>query len=171
MEELYPGVKRLHFFRNEKVVDDAISLFEEVFPEENLYVVLSEDGQAPLVKSCKKTICSNYRSPELKRIIKNCYAFKEIICHSLWKELDIIVSKINHPNITWVIWGADLFEEVLYKNGYKLYFDEKELLKIRSRSLPVPLYRFLVGIRDTINYHHRINAIQRIKGKIKKVLK
>lgn len=164
MDELLQGKKRLHFFQNEKVVNDAISFFEEVFPNENLYVVLSKDGTAPLVKKQKNVLFLSYQSPILKWLLNNCDNFHEIICHSLWTKLDQLICKLHHSNITWVIWGADLFEGLLYQRGYKLYFNEDVLYKIRAQRLPVPLYKFLVKIRDTIHYHYRLRALRRVNN-------
>lgn len=164
MEDLLQGKKRLHFFLNEKVVNDAISAFEMVFPGEDLYVILSKDGSAPLVKRHPNTLFLSYRSRELRWILKNSRRFQEIICHSLWTELDRIVAKLDHPNITWVIWGADLFEELLYRNGYKLYFDEPQLYRVRAQHMPVPIYKMLTGFRDAIHYRCRINALKHINN-------
>lgn len=164
MKELIQGKKRLHFFQNEKVVNDAISNFETVFPEENVYVVLSKDGNAPLVKEHNNTIFLSYRSPQLKWLLLNCYSFDEIICHSLWTNLDRLICKLDHPNITWVIWGGDLFEDVLYRNGYQLYFNENQLNRVRTQGMPVCIYKLLVGIRGRFNYYYRMRAIRRLNN-------
>lgn len=154
------GIKRLHFFQDEKVVNDAITNFESVYPNENLYIVLSKDGAARLVKEQSNTLFLSYQSSKLKWLLSNCNSFDEIICHSLWYELDKIIVKLKHPNITWIMWGADLYEEVLYRNGYKLYKDEKELFKIRAQYLPVFLYKVLISIRDSIYYKARIKSLK-----------
>ena len=164
MDELLQGKKRLHFFQNEKVVNDAITSFEAVFPGENLYAILSKDGVAPLVKAQPNTLFLSYKSKGLSWLLHNINCFSEVICHSLWPGLDRIILRLNHPNITWVIWGADLFEGVLYKNGYKLYFDENQLFRVRAQHIPVPIYRLLVGIRDSINYKRHICAIKKINS-------
>lgn len=153
------GKKRLHFFLDEKVVNDAIINFEEVFPNENIFVILSKDGTASLVKEQKNTLFLSYKSSTLSWLIEKSSCFQEIICHSLWYELDRIICKLKHPNITWVVWGADLFEGVLYRNGYKLYFNEKQLYRVRSQRMPVPIYKMLVWIRDFVHYYARIKAI------------
>lgn len=163
MHEIKLKNKRiLHFFQDEKVVNDAIINFETVYPGENLYIVLSKDGKVGMVSEHPNTLFLSYHSKQLKSIIKDVNSFGEIICHSLWHELSCILNKMNHPNITWVIWGADLYETMLYRKGYKLYFDETTLFKVRAQKMPVPLYRLLVGIRDYYYYKTQSKAIEKL---------
>lgn len=160
----FDGKKRLHFFLDEKVVNDTIENFELVFPNENLYVVLSKDGTAKFVKAHKNTLLLSYKSTELKQIINNSDSFDAIICHSMWYELAKIVKKISHPNITWIIWGVDLYEKMIYRKGFKLYFNEASLFKIRAQRLPVCLYKFFISIRDYIHFRTVVKANQKISN-------
>lgn len=152
----------LHFFQDEKVVNEAITNFETVFPEENLYVVLCNDGIVKKVNNHPHTYYLSHNSDELKDIVREARYFKEIICHSLWYELSRIITKIDHPNITWIEWGADLYETMLYRKGYKLYFDESTLFKVRARNMPIPIYRLLVGVRDYIFYKTQLKALKKV---------
>ena len=163
LESYFENKRLLHFFSDEKVVNDTISFFEECFPNKNLFVVLTKTGEVNMVNKTNNTLFLSYDSLELKVVIKKCYVFKEIVCHSIWYELSKIISKVEHPNITWIVWGADLYEIMLYRKGYQLYIDEKNLFKIRARKLPVWIYKLLVGFRDNIYFKAQYKAIKKIK--------
>ena len=152
----------LHIFANEKVVNDAIESFETAFPNENLFLVLSKDGSASLVKQHKNTLFLSFKSSELKNVLKDCKSFDEVIFHSMNYEFSLIIQKIEHPNINWVVWGADMYESLLYRKGYPLYIDEENLYKVRSGRLPVFFYKVLIGVRDYRLYSAQIEASKKI---------
>lgn len=156
--------RRLHFFQDEKVVNDTIENFEMVFHDENLFVVLSKDGKTKFVGEHPNTVFLSYKSGGLQKILKNSASFDEIICHSMWYELAIIICQLNHPNITWIVWGADLYEELLYPKGYKLYLDEPTLFKVRANKLPVFFYKLLINIRDHIHYRASVKVLSKVKN-------
>ena len=166
MSEMTLERKRLlHFFTDEKVVNDAIESFETAYHNENLFLVLSKDGSPTLVKPHKNTLFLRYKSLELKEIVKQSNSFGEIIFHSMDYQFSHIIQKMNHPNITWIIWGADMYGPLLYRKGYQLYTDEKALYKVRARKMPVFLYKALTALRDYVLYRAQI----KINGKINSV--
>ncbi len=152
----------LHFFTDGKVVNDAIESFETAFPRENLFVILSKEGKSSLVKQHDNTLFLSYKSPELEGIIKDCKDFGEVIFHSMDYEFSLIIQKMEHPNINWVVWGGDMYESLLYRKGYQLYIDEENLFKVRSGKLPVFLYKALIGVRDYRYYQAQIKANKKI---------
>ncbi len=152
----------LHFFTDEKVVNDAIESFETAFPKENLFVVISKDGKSSLVKPHDNTLFLPPKSPKLKDIIKNCKEFSEVIFHSMDYEFSLIIQQMEHPNINWVVWGGDLYESLLYRKGYQLYIDEENLFKVRSGKFPVFLYKALIGVRDYRYFRAQIKASKKI---------
>lgn len=148
----------LHFFQDEKVVNEAIENFETAFQNENLFVVITKNGKATLVNEHPNTLFLTMGSSELDEIIKSCRDFSEVVLHSMCYEFALILPKMNHPNVCWVIWGADLYEDLLYKKGYKLYIDEKSLFRVRAQKLPVFLYKMLIGYRDSRYYKAQLKA-------------
>ncbi len=165
MSTVLSGRKRiLHFFQDEKVVNDAIDIFENTFPDDNLFVVLTDNGKTSIVHDHKNTLILTYSSPELKEILSHEKMFDEIICHSFWVELAEIIAKSKHPNITWVAWGADMYEEMLCQKGFRIYSDEDELMRVRARSLPVWIYRFLVFLRDRRKYYIFRKAMKNVRN-------
>lgn len=163
MSEVTIERKRLlHFFTDEKVANDAIESFETAFPNENMFLILSKDGEPSFVKPHKNTLFLSYKSSELKDIIKACKDFGEVIFHSMGYEFSLIIQKFEHPNVNWVVWGADMYESLLYRKGYRLYIDEKNIFRVRARWLPVFLYKALIGIRDYKYYRAQIKASKKI---------
>lgn len=163
MSEINLIKKRLlHFFTDGKVTNDAIESFEEAFPNENLFLVLSKDGTPLLVRPHKNTMFLSFKSPVLGLIIRDCQEFGEVIFHSMGYEFSHIIQKMNHSKINWVIWGGDLYESLLYRKGYQLYTDEKILYKVRARKMPVFLYKMLTGIRDFYYYKAQVKANKKI---------
>lgn len=154
--------KRLHFFRDEKVVETFISLFERVFPGENLYIVISSRKSFVHVVGKDNVLLLGVKSSELKKIIEQINCFKQIVLHSIWSELDSLLESVVHPSISWIIWGADLYETLLYRKGYELYEDEDEIYRVRANYWPVPLYKLLVKIRDSLLFNKRYKTLKKI---------
>lgn len=155
---------RLHFLQDEKVVNDIIDVFEDVYPNDNLYVVFIKTVKPVLVKPRPNILFLKYSSPELNDILEQSGQFREIICHSLWTELNEILRKINHPNITWVVWGADMFEALLEKRGYKIYLDKKTVMKVKSGSIPSWLFEKLLDIKNDIRYKGYRRSLEKINN-------
>lgn len=154
----------LHFLQDEKVVNDAIDNFEKVFPNENLFIVLSKIDKKKYVRNQKNTLFLYYKSSQLKFILHKSKDFEEVIFHSMDSMFYDIIHRINHPQMTWMVWGADLYESLLYRKGYKLYFNENVLFKVRSQRLPVPIYKLMVKVRDFFLYKSEIKALKKMNA-------
>ena len=164
MSEIILTKKRLlHFFTDGKVTNDAIESFEDAFPNENFFLVLSKDGTPSMVRPHKNTKFLPFKSPALYSIIRDCKEYGEVIFHSMDYEFSLIIQQMDHPNINWVVWGGDMYESLLYRKGYRLYIDEENLFKVRSGKLPVFLYKVLIGVRDYRFYRVQIKASKKIK--------
>lgn len=142
--------KRLHLFRDEKIVNSFVEIFEEVFPNENLYVVISSSKFPVHVIIKENILFLNAKSHELNVIIKEINSFEQIIFHSIWIDLVDLFETVSHPCISWVVWGADLYEMLLYRKGYQLYADENTIYKVRAKKWPLFLYKLFVKKRDLL---------------------
>ena len=156
--------KRIHFFQDEKVVNDVIGSFEEVFPDDNVFVILSKDGRANLVTKRLNTYFFPFKSRELFLFLKNITEYKEVIVHSMGYRMAQIVNRINHPNITWVVWGSDLFEPLLGSKGYKLYLDKSSLYLERSKYEPLFIYKIHIIVKNFIICKVITKAINKISN-------
>jgi hypothetical protein len=160
----FVGKKRLHLFQDEKVVNDAINFFEKVFPDENIYVVLTKDGVVDLVKEQPNTFFLLYDTDDVVNMVNAGCGTQEIIVHSMGYRMALIVGKLNHPNITWVIWGGDLFEPLLKSMGYKLYLDGTPQYMDSPSYMPFILYKFKCAIKEYLICRTIRKAISRINN-------
>lgn len=142
----------LHLMNDEKVVSRTIDLFEEALPGENKFIILSRRENCVFVKKNLPYVSySEYNTPEFWNIVDNVDRYQYIIVHYLSYSAAKFIAKVNHPGFVWLIWGADLYINILSKNGFRLY-DEPLIEFINSfRSAPIRT------IKDIIkrNYYHK----------------
>lgn len=136
----------LHILQDEKVVNSFISMMEETFPDENTYLIFAKNGTPNRVKMSDKVVSFDENSEGLKRFLANISGFGHVCLHSLGGEK--FYQYIHHPSISWVIWGADLYESMLVFKGYELYHDKAQQYRVRAERMPVWLYRLLIESRD-----------------------
>lgn len=137
----------LHILPDEKIINRTISLFEEVFPNKNRYLILSSRHDKLLRNyvslSCSQIYYVQYDTCEFWNIVGNVYEYNSIIVHYLTKDSASFINSISHPNISWIEWGGDLYNTFLSRKGYKLYHDEKLVAKMKYPFLPYFLYNIL----------------------------
>lgn len=121
---------KLHLVNDEKIINRTIDVFEEVFPEENLFVVTNKTTS---FKWVKKGINVLSRTEFLAR--KNEYSFTEIYIHLLnRRKMDIVNSlSLETVSVYWIIWGLDLYNKLLAPKGFRM-LDTSTLYYMRSRS-------------------------------------
>lgn len=152
----------LHILPDEKVIDTFIEMLEHIFPNENLFLIIKPQNNLLHVKTKNNTIYMSPNSSDFLNFIKDLNTYKEVVLHGI---LDCkYFSKIVHPNISWVIWGADMYELLLYPRGYKLYFDDERQWKIRAQKYPIWLYKLLCKIRDKKKYDRSRIMLKKISN-------
>ena len=147
--------------RDEKVIDSFISMMESIYPDSSVYLVILSSDEPRLVKSRKDVVFLRKNTKELKQYLNNVSDFNHICLHSIGGEK--YYSYIKHPSISWVIWGADLYESYLTFKGYKLYDSLNEHYKVRAGRMPVILYKCLTYLRDYRHYHSERNIINKLR--------
>lgn len=123
----------LHLLWDEKITPRIIKTFEEVFPGENKYVFwynkfnkqhfVREDYNCYVIRGDK-----NYPSIDYSRISK-------VIIHGLdIKKINYVIKYLpkNIP-VFWILWGAELYNQVLSKRGYELYYKNQPPLSLRAK--------------------------------------
>lgn len=137
----------LHIFYDQKVVNTFISMMEEVFPNESSYLIIAKEGKPKLVTSGKNIFSYDEDSKQLREYLRhNISEYKHVCLHSMVGKK--FYTYIHHPNISWVIWGADLYGPLLKFKGYKIYYDDAQQYKVRAGRMPVWLYKTLTTLRD-----------------------
>lgn len=119
---------RLHVLPHEKIINRTIEIFEEVFPCENKYIILSnkKGKESKYIKYCK------YGKKAFWRAVGDITQYDEVIVHYLSYESAKFINCINHHNITWIEWGGDLYNSLLAKRGFQLYRDESIVNKCKN---------------------------------------
>ena len=153
----------LHILPDEKVVDSFISILETVYPGDSLYVIYGETPSRIISKVKGNILFFQSKSKAFRDFLCHLETFERVFFHSLGHLR--VFKKVKHPNITICIWGGDLYEALLARKGFKIYTDEDVVWKIRARNkkLPVCIYKFLVGMRDTVYASREVNLLKRSK--------
>ena len=151
----------LHVLLDEKVVNSFISMMEEVFPNENTYLIIAKNGTPKRVNSRDGVIAFDGKSKQLKKFLSNTSNYKHVCLHSMLG--GDYYKYIKHPSISWVIWGADLYEQLLQFKGYNLYFDKAQQYKIRAGKIPVWIFVIYVTLRDYLKAHREEKLIKRLR--------
>ncbi len=117
----------LHLFDDEKIVNRTVEKFEKVFPAGNIFICFVKDD-VRLVNSRFRLYFYKESQTFDFSILKNV---KCVIIHYLHEIKIKFVLEYIYPSIPcyWVIWGGDLYNNILAYRGYPLYFEDKYLEK------------------------------------------
>ncbi len=143
----------LHLVNDEKIINRTIDLFEEAFPEKNIFVVTTSKKQFKHVRTGKQIMS---RKEFLAK--QDGVFIHKIIIHFLnIRKINFIHQlKINNPPIYWIIWGADLYNNLLQPQGYELFdpqgaFYKKQRLK-RVLFSPISFIQNKTRVAKTIRF-------------------
>lgn len=155
---------RLHIVPDEKVINRAIKAFDYVFPDENIFIVILRNGnvQSRYVKEQKNVYFSVYGEERFWNIVGDINRYTAIIIHFFTSASVKFVRSINHPNIYWIAWGADLYSGLLEGRGFQLYADRKILWRISPKKLPYLLYSLLYKILLYKRMHNMCKAVRKV---------
>ena len=103
----------IHIFNDEKFVDSAISLFEEVYPDSSEYYVLQSQNQSfNHVRSerVKPLVISGEDSEQGLSDFLNGKDIEVVFLHALDSDKQRIADGLAQAVIkVWFIWGSDLY--------------------------------------------------------------
>ena len=156
----------IHFIPDEKVTRNFIQMLESVYPNESTYIVYGHTENSDIVSYEQNVYYYNLKSPALKKVVTNLSKYEAVILHSL--EPSPVFQNIDHNNIIWFVWGADLYEQMICNKGYKIYKNNKEQYSIRAKhspigNIPVWLYKLLVSVRYKINLYRSEEILKKIR--------
>lgn len=120
----------LHLVNDEKIINRTISIFDEAFPSENLFVVCNKTGGFKYVTKQKNVL---NRVEFLEK--KNQYKFSKVYIHFLNKrKMDIIKElSLDDAAVYWIVWGADLYNKLLEPVGFKIFDNSSSYFKRVNR--------------------------------------
>ena len=125
---------RLHIVPDEKIINRCINNFDTVFPNDNKYVVLTKTPEKPkYVKEQKNVFFRKYDTDLFWDTVGDIKSYTAVIIHFLIGDSVLFVNRIDHSNIYWIEWGADLYLSLLKPRGFQLYADKEILWKINSK--------------------------------------
>lgn len=141
---------RLHIVPDEKIINRCINIFNTVFPNDNIFIVLINDNKKlpKYVKKNNNVYFQIYNTKQFWETIGNINSYQHIIIHFLKGDSIHFLNKINHPSIYWIAWGADIYSGLLEQRGYKLYAQENILWRIGKHKLPYFLWKLIYKERE-----------------------
>jgi hypothetical protein len=154
----------LHLFNDEKVVNGAITYFDNVYPNKNRVIILipRKNYICKYVKPAKNVYFVVYGSAKFWNCVGNVEQYRHIILHYLDDKKADFVNKINHSDITWVAWGGDLYNGLLAIRGYKLYNNENILNEARLISWKKKFFKPIYLYFKYKIYKSKLSAISKI---------
>lgn len=157
---------RLHILQDQKIVCRTISFFEEVFPGGNKFIVLISSGKDGIfVKNDadRNVFCVNYRDNSFSKIVGDVNSYESVIVHFLFGDAIPFINSITHPNIYWIEWGADLYQGLLERKGFKIYRNPRDLSKFTHPHIPYCLFRAYTFLKREKLYRQMDRAIRKCR--------
>ncbi|MCI6213150.1 TDP-N-acetylfucosamine:lipid II N-acetylfucosaminyltransferase [Bacteroides heparinolyticus] len=150
-------MKILHLVSDHQVIERALNLYERVFPGQNEVIIFS--GSTPLrhIEAHKDCPVLNIRTVEL---FAKSYDFSNInyvIAHYMsLDKIDFIKFVPENIHVSWEIYGGDLYNQFLVRQGYKLYYtDPYRYGTYKLLNILYPRCRFLVNFNAKVFRHRK----------------
>ena len=154
----------LHIMNDEKVIDRTIDYFEAAYPYKNVFIILAptDHYNCKYVTNKDKTSICAYGSTKFKEAVGDVRKYKHILIHLLDDVKIDFINSIDHPNITWLAWGTDLYEGLLSHRGYQQYDDPALPCKAGLISTKRKYFGPLARMLDRRRLKKRIEVIRKI---------
>lgn len=157
----------LHIVNDEKFIDRAYKRFEEASPNNNEFMLISNNKQEQFkyIKNTPITIISIYKFLS-KKFAKSLINYDFIIIHSLFSDyyLQLIMNADKNIKFVWIGWGADYYKFInsnLYlKKTFELYqsLSQKHKISIKQKIKQFIMKKiFFRDINDKKKVINRIN--------------
>jgi len=151
---------------DEKIINRTIDLFEDVFPNENKYIVLlwNDNNVVKHVNRINSNIIFiNLNDNKFGDIIGNTNEYESIVIHYLSTRAAFFFFFLEHPNIYWIEWGGDLYDTFLEYKNFKLYSDERFVFKLIYGNIPFYLLKLIKRAKRKKLIKLLSNAVKRVK--------
>lgn len=149
----------LHLFDDEKVVNRCIGMFEKALPNQNIYVCIADVNKLKHVKQNGNVYFHKDGDTFDKEILSKVDA---VLIHFLnYQKIQFVQNYVqkNCP-CYWIVWGADLYSQLLYFKNYPLIYKssflhyKKRILKfLHKLGYRGRTYETIINfIKERINY-------------------
>lgn len=126
----------LHLLHDEKVANRMIANFEEALPGQSIYVCIvpQEDYKLRYIDAGRYNIILQV---EGNQSVIDCSLVNKVFIHFLTlSKIDFCNKNIKKSAIIyWGLWGADLYNRLLFGRGYKLYASINYKLNLKATFL------------------------------------
>lgn len=138
----------LHLVNDEKIINRTIDIFQDVFPNNNLFVVFTRH-EFKLVRNADNIISYTKFSHLHKKT-----AFSKVIIHSLnSRKINFVKNHIpTTVPVYWIIWGNDLYNKLLAPNGFEISDMESRYFKKHQKT---SLANWYDRLKDNISAKRR----------------
>lgn len=122
----------LHLVDDEKVINRAIDFFEKALPGQNIYLCFcnkdSNNDYRPQHVKGRNIVFYDYDQDNASVQVENA---DKVIVHSLYLKKVRFIDRFIRESVPvcWILWGADLYNEILFRMGYPLYSMSNVFLK------------------------------------------
>ena len=136
----------LHLVHDEKIINRTISIFEEVAPKNNLFVVFTRHKLKHVTNLDNVILFKEFEKEHSKTV------FSSVIVHFLNSRKIRFIDKYIDKSIpvNWIIWGNDLYNKLLYPKGFELYDKESSYYKKFKDSFFINLFNKIISDFKTI---------------------
>ncbi len=121
----------LHLLWDEKITHRIIKTFDEVFPGENEYVYwFAHSNERHFTQEGDHLhVLYDYSSdPDI-----DYHRVSKVIIHGLdFDKIQFCCRNIPaHVPVYWILWGAELYNNLLFNRGYRLYYKSRPKLSLK----------------------------------------
>lgn len=143
----------LHLVHDEKIINRTISIFEEVAPKNNLFVVFTRHKLKHITNLDNVILFKEFEKEYSSTV------FSSVIVHFLNSRKIRFINKYIDKSIpvNWIIWGNDLYNKLLYPKGFELYDRESSYYKKFKNSFFNNLFNKIISDFKTIKIERFIS--------------
>ena len=136
----------LHLVHDEKIINRMITIFEEVAPKQNLFVVFTRHQLKHVNNQHNVILFKDFKKKH------DAEKFSSVIIHFLnSRKIRFINEYIEKKTpIYWIIWGNDLYNKLLYPKGFELYDTQSTYYKVAKKSFITNIFNKLIDNFKTV---------------------
>ena len=151
----------LHIVPDDKFIDNAYKIFEQAYPNNNEFMIITKKNNLLYIKSTPITTVHPKRL-FTKFFIENLSSYEFIVLHTLSSAVEKLILHSDNNKFLWIGWGYDYYKYI----NKKILLDKTEKLnnKLESKNI----YQ-IKNIIQEIKYFFLYKILYRKNNNIEKV--